>query len=142
MLSGCFTCKLRKKKCDCVYTSSEATNSQTCQTCIHHGIPCHMTEPEWWDNPEQAKAHLDEQKRLLKQKRKSRDDSVSSGRTSRDRSATIRPTEFSMRPNSVLNSIENEILGGYTSSLNAASVTPRKGMAFRGGRGVLRRSRQ
>jgi hypothetical protein len=101
-----------------------------------------MTEPEWVDDPDRVRAHLDEQKRLLKLKRKSRDDSVSSGRTSRDRSDTVRPTEFSMNQNSVLHSIENRFLDHHPGSINGSSAPPRKGMAIRGGKGGFRPPRQ
>jgi hypothetical protein len=85
---------------------------------------------------------MDEQKRLLRRKRKSRDDSASSERTSRDRSATVRPTEFSMHQNSVLRSIENEFTDHYRGSMDGQSASPRKGMAIRGGRGGFKRPRQ
>ncbi|KAF8851408.1 hypothetical protein BDZ45DRAFT_150850 [Acephala macrosclerotiorum] len=139
---GCYTCKLRKKKCDCSYTFIGTTNSQTCHTCSRHGITCHTTEPEWVNDPDRVRAHLDEQKRLLKLKRKSRDDSVSSGRASRDRSATVRPTEFSMHQNSVLHSIENGFLDHHPGSINGPSASPSKGMAIRGGKGGFKRPRQ
>lgn len=141
-LPGCYTCKLRKKKCDCSYTFIGTTNSQTCHTCNRHGITCHMTDPEWVDDPDRVRAHRDEQKRLLRLKRKSRDNSVSSGRTSRDRSATVRPTESSMHQNSVLHSIENGFLDHHPGSINGPSAPPRKGMAVRGGKGGFRRPRQ
>jgi hypothetical protein len=98
-----------------------------------------MTEPEW--DPEQKRAYIEEQKRLLKLKRKSRDDSVSSGRTSRDRSATLRPTELSMHQNSVLRSIENGFSDHHPAFMMGSSG-PRKGMATRGGKGGFRRPRQ
>lgn len=101
-----------------------------------------MTEPEWFNDPDQVRAHLDEQKRLLKLKRKSRDDSVSSGRTSRDRSATVRPTELSMHQNSVLRSIENGFSETHPGSMSGLPAPPRNGMAVRGGKGGFRRSRQ
>jgi hypothetical protein len=141
-LPGCFTCKQRKKKCDCSFSFIGTTGSQTCNTCNHHGITCYMTEPDWANNPEQRRAYIDEQKRLLRLKRKSRDDSVSSERTSRDRSATVRPTEFSMHQNSVLSSIENEFTDHHQGSRDGPPVSPRKGMAIRGGRGGFKRPRQ
>ncbi|PMD29102.1 hypothetical protein L207DRAFT_263481 [Hyaloscypha variabilis F] len=139
---GCFTCKQRKKKCDCSYSVVATTGSQTCSTCKHHGITCYVTEPDWFNDSERRKAHLEEQKRRLRLKRKSRDESVSSGRTSRDRSATIRPTELSMHQSSVLRSIENEFSEHHTGSMNRPPAHPRKGMAIRGGRGGRGRPRQ
>jgi hypothetical protein len=107
-LPGCHTCKIqRKKKCDCVYTFIGATNSQTCNTCKQHSITCHITEPEWWNDQDRVEAHLEEQKKHLKLKRKSRDRSISSRQTSRGRSATVRSNELSMHRSSVLQSIEN-----------------------------------
>jgi hypothetical protein len=100
-----------------------------------------MTEPEWANDPEQKKAHVEEQKRLLKLKRKARDDSVSSGRTSRDRSATLRPTELSMHQNSVLRSIENGFSDNHPGSM-LGPPGPRKGMATRGGKGGFRHPRR
>jgi hypothetical protein len=101
-----------------------------------------MTGPEWMDDPDRVRAHINEQKRLLKLKRKARDDSVSSERISRDRSATVRPTEFSMNQNSVLHSIENGFLDHHQGSMNEPSVPPRKGMAARGGKAGFKRPKQ
>ncbi|TVY50003.1 hypothetical protein LOCC1_G000105 [Lachnellula occidentalis] len=93
---GCYTCKSRKKKCDGIYTLDGNTRAQKCNTCRYYAIACHASKPvEWVNDPEQAEAQKDERERLIKLKRKSREESDSSGRASRDRSATLRP-DFSM----------------------------------------------
>jgi hypothetical protein len=103
---GCYTCKDHKKKCDCIYTFYDNTTSQSCNSCSKLGIACHLTKPdEWANDPAQAKAQQDERKRLVRLKRKSREESDSSGRASRDRSVTVRP-DFSMHHSSVYRSIE------------------------------------
>ena len=135
-IPGCYTCKrLRKKKCDCCYTFDETTGTQKCNTCTKHGIDCYLTEPAWASDPEQAKAHQDERKRQVKLKRKARDESISSGRTSRDRSATLRPAEFPVHQSSLVRSIETGFSDHYSSSMTRQSVPLRKGMATFGGKG-------
>jgi hypothetical protein len=70
-----------------------------------------MTQPEWSNDPEQLKAQQDERKRLVKLKRKSRDESDSPGRYSRDRSATTGAARLnqSVQQPSLYHSIEEDL---------------------------------
>lgn len=89
---GCYTCKSRKKKCDGIYTFDGNTRAQKCNTCRYYAINCHLSKPmEWINDPNKAEAQKDERERLIKLKRKSREESDSSGRASMDHSATRRP---------------------------------------------------
>ncbi|KAL8823108.1 MAG: hypothetical protein Q9191_006169, partial [Dirinaria sp. TL-2023a] len=50
----CFTCRLRRKKCD--------EGKGQCKACKHLGLKCDYKRPMWWSNNEQRK----EQKELIK----------------------------------------------------------------------------
>ncbi|PMD33385.1 hypothetical protein L207DRAFT_535414 [Hyaloscypha variabilis F] len=108
---GCYTCKDRKKKCDCVYNFDEVSGTQKCNTCRRVGIPCDMTAPDWAHDPVQREIQQRERKRLVKLgKRKasdeSRDESKSAtasassgpGFAFRDLSATLAPTDNGRQP--------------------------------------------
>ncbi|KAL4918912.1 fungal-specific transcription factor domain-containing protein [Aspergillus aurantiobrunneus] len=43
--SGCFTCRLRRKKCD--------EERPICQACTKHGLRCEYKPPQWWATEEQ-----------------------------------------------------------------------------------------
>ncbi|KAF4631492.1 hypothetical protein G7Y89_g6638 [Cudoniella acicularis] len=73
---GCFTCKARKKKCDCVLTLNEAS------------------DPPWAKAPSQLSENLVDWKQQISRKRKS-SESNSSRTVSRDRSMTLAPLESS-----------------------------------------------
>ncbi|KAL8873055.1 MAG: hypothetical protein Q9174_001409 [Haloplaca sp. 1 TL-2023] len=56
--SGCFTCRLRRKKCD------EGKNQ--CKACKHLGLKCEYKRPMWWSNNEQRKQQKDTIKNIIK----------------------------------------------------------------------------
>ena len=56
--SGCFTCRLRRKKCD------EGKNS--CRACKHLGLKCEYKRPIWWSNNEQRRAQKEVIKNIIK----------------------------------------------------------------------------
>lgn len=54
--TGCFTCRLRRKKCD--------EGKGQCKACKHLGLKCEYKRPMWWSNNEQRK----QQKETIKNK--------------------------------------------------------------------------
>ncbi|MCJ1318021.1 hypothetical protein MMC15_003348 [Xylographa vitiligo] len=56
--SGCFTCRLRRKKCD--------EGSPQCKACKHLGLKCEYKRPVWWSNNEQRKAQKETIKNIIK----------------------------------------------------------------------------
>ncbi|KAK4499912.1 hypothetical protein PRZ48_008098 [Zasmidium cellare] len=52
--SGCFTCRLRRKKCE--------EGKPACKACKHLGLRCDYKRPMWWSNGEQRR----NQKELIK----------------------------------------------------------------------------
>ena len=57
-LTGCFTCRLRRKKCD--------EGKPLCKACKHLGLSCDYKRPLWWGNIEQRKRQKDAIKSLIK----------------------------------------------------------------------------
>ncbi|KAL4886923.1 fungal-specific transcription factor domain-containing protein [Aspergillus karnatakaensis] len=57
--SGCFTCRLRRKKCD------EKTPS--CGACSNLNLKCEYKRPIWWGNAEQRKMQKERIKNKIKQ---------------------------------------------------------------------------
>ncbi|KAL4796107.1 fungal-specific transcription factor domain-containing protein [Aspergillus venezuelensis] len=57
--SGCFTCRLRRKKCD--------EERPTCQTCHKLGLRCDYKTPSWWSTTEQRKRQNDRVKTRIRQ---------------------------------------------------------------------------
>ncbi|KAL4871357.1 hypothetical protein BDV12DRAFT_164155 [Aspergillus spectabilis] len=57
--SGCFTCRLRRKKCD--------EERPTCQSCSKHGLRCDYTTPQWWATTEQRDRQRDRIKERVRQ---------------------------------------------------------------------------
>lgn len=59
--SGCWTCRIRKKKCDEAYPS--------CSSCVVRGITCYGygAKPEWMDGGEKQKEITEELKRVVKE---------------------------------------------------------------------------
>ncbi|KAF4624696.1 hypothetical protein G7Y89_g13472 [Cudoniella acicularis] len=93
--TGCYTCKARKKKCDCILTFDEATATSSCQECLRWNFECHMTDPPWAKNPSQLSENLLEWKQQISRKRKSAE-SDSPRTSSRDHSMTmVAPLESS-----------------------------------------------
>ncbi|KKK20351.1 hypothetical protein ARAM_003308 [Aspergillus rambellii] len=56
---GCFTCRLRRKKCDEKHPS--------CGACINLCVKCEYKRPVWWGNAEQRKIHKERIKNKIKQ---------------------------------------------------------------------------
>ncbi|KAJ8107639.1 hypothetical protein OPT61_g8726 [Boeremia exigua] len=55
---GCFTCRLRRKKCD------EGKNS--CRACKNLGLKCEYKRPVWWSNNEQRRNQKEVIKNIIK----------------------------------------------------------------------------
>ena len=58
MGSGCFTCRLRRKKCD--------EGKPQCKACKHLGLKCEYKRPLWWSNNEQRKNQKETIKNIIK----------------------------------------------------------------------------
>ncbi|KAL8714682.1 MAG: hypothetical protein Q9220_001631 [cf. Caloplaca sp. 1 TL-2023] len=56
--SGCFTCRLRRKKCD--------EGKIQCKACKHLGLKCEYKRPMWWSNNEQRKQQKETIKNIIK----------------------------------------------------------------------------
>ncbi|GAB7359479.1 hypothetical protein MBLNU230_g6125t1 [Neophaeotheca triangularis] len=56
--SGCFTCRLRRKKCE--------EGRPACKACKHLGLRCDYKRPMWWSNGEQRKAQKEAIKNIIK----------------------------------------------------------------------------
>jgi len=59
--TGCYTCRLRRKKCD--------EGSPMCSACKHLGLVCEYKRPIWWSNNDARKKHKDEIKTIIKRKK-------------------------------------------------------------------------
>ncbi len=58
LAQGCFTCRLRRKKCD------EA--KPKCKACRHLGLDCEYKRPHWWSNNETRRKHKEFIKSIIK----------------------------------------------------------------------------
>ncbi|PYH42643.1 uncharacterized protein BP01DRAFT_376110 [Aspergillus saccharolyticus JOP 1030-1] len=56
--SGCYTCRLRRKKCD--------ENRPRCSSCSKLDITCEYNEPTWWRNVELRHVHMQRIKRRIR----------------------------------------------------------------------------
>ena len=56
--SGCFTCRLRRKKCD--------EGKPCCKACKHLGLKCEYKRPLWWSNNDQRKKQKEVIKNIIK----------------------------------------------------------------------------
>lgn len=56
--SGCFTCRLRRKKCD--------ESKPSCKACNKLGVDCEYALPAWWTNPDRRRKHRDHIKNIIK----------------------------------------------------------------------------
>jgi hypothetical protein len=56
--SGCFTCRLRRKKCD--------EGHGQCKACRNLGLKCEYKRPMWWSNNEQRKQQKEHIKNIIK----------------------------------------------------------------------------
>ena len=52
LLIGCFTCRLRRKKCD--------EGKPGCKACKHLGLVCEYKRPMWWSNTEQRRKNKED----------------------------------------------------------------------------------
>jgi hypothetical protein len=59
--TGCYTCRLRRKKCD--------EGTPTCTACKHLGLSCEYKRPMWWSNNEARRQHKDDIKMIIKRKK-------------------------------------------------------------------------
>ncbi|KAJ6789005.1 hypothetical protein PWT90_06698 [Aphanocladium album] len=59
--SGCYTCRLRRKKCDEV--------TPHCSACQHLGLECEYKRPLWWSNNEARRRNKEEIKIIIKRKK-------------------------------------------------------------------------
>nr|AOP12494.1 transcription factor ClrB-I2 [Penicillium oxalicum] len=57
--SGCFTCRLRRKKCD--------EKHPACGACINLSVRCEYKRPVWWGNADQRKLQKERIKNKIKQ---------------------------------------------------------------------------
>lgn len=55
---GCFTCRLRRKKCD--------EGKTKCKACRHLGLDCEYKRPHWWSNSDTRRKHKEHIKTLIK----------------------------------------------------------------------------
>ncbi|KAL1304854.1 hypothetical protein AAFC00_003778 [Neodothiora populina] len=56
--TGCFTCRLRRKKCD--------EGKPACKACKHLGLTCEYKRPMWWSNGDSRKKNKEDIKDLIK----------------------------------------------------------------------------
>ncbi|KJX95554.1 transcriptional regulatory protein pro-1 [Zymoseptoria brevis] len=56
--SGCFTCRLRRKKCE--------EGKPACKACTHLGLRCDYKRPLWWSNGEQRRNQKEHIKNVIK----------------------------------------------------------------------------
>ncbi|KAK4246843.1 hypothetical protein C7999DRAFT_15041 [Corynascus novoguineensis] len=59
--TGCYTCRLRRKKCD--------EGSPMCSACKHLGLKCEYKRPMWWSNNDMRRQEKDEIKMIIKRKK-------------------------------------------------------------------------
>ncbi|KAK7408652.1 DNA-binding transcriptional regulator ume6 [Neonectria punicea] len=59
--TGCYTCRLRRKKCD--------EGSPACTACKHLGLQCEYKRPMWWSNNDARRKHKDDIKMIIKRKK-------------------------------------------------------------------------
>lgn len=57
--TGCFTCRLRRKKCD--------EGKPSCKACHHLSVSCEYKRPSWWPDVERRKKHKELIKLLIKE---------------------------------------------------------------------------
>jgi hypothetical protein len=98
-----------------------------------------MTEPDWARDPVQREIQRCERRMLVKQgKRKSRDESESSGIASRDRSTTLAPADTTRQP-AIHRSIETPMEGPSSQLMTQTPIQVRRGTftATRGGEGRI-----
>ncbi|PTD09555.1 Transcriptional regulatory protein pro1 [Fusarium culmorum] len=73
--TGCYTCRLRRKKCD--------EGTPMCTACKHLGLQCEYKRPMWWSNNDMRRKHKEDIKMIIKRKK------LSEKSLDRTRSASI-----------------------------------------------------
>ncbi|KAJ2899178.1 Transcriptional regulatory protein pro1 [Zalerion maritima] len=59
--TGCYTCRLRRKKCD--------EGTPMCTACKHLGLQCEYKRPMWWSNNDARRNHKENIKMIIKSKK-------------------------------------------------------------------------
>ncbi|KAI1202214.1 fungal-specific transcription factor domain-containing protein [Nemania serpens] len=59
--TGCYTCRLRRKKCD--------EGTLICTACKHLGLHCEYKRPSWWSNNDSRRQQKDDIKMIIKRKK-------------------------------------------------------------------------
>lgn len=59
--TGCYTCRLRRKKCD--------EGTPLCTACKHLGLTCEYKRPQWWSNNEARRRQKEDIKVIIKSKK-------------------------------------------------------------------------
>ncbi|KAG6008317.1 hypothetical protein E4U21_004643 [Claviceps maximensis] len=59
--TGCYTCRLRRKKCD--------EGTPMCTACKHLGLQCEYKRPQWWSNNDERRQHKEDIKNVIKRKK-------------------------------------------------------------------------
>ncbi|ESZ92169.1 putative transcriptional regulatory protein pro-1 [Sclerotinia borealis F-4128] len=59
--TGCYTCRLRRKKCD--------EGASACSACKHLGLRCEYKRPSWWGNNELRRQQKEVIKTIIKRKK-------------------------------------------------------------------------
>ncbi|CAK7215853.1 DNA-binding transcriptional regulator ume6 [Sporothrix curviconia] len=72
--TGCYTCRLRRKKCD--------EGTPLCTACKHLGLTCEYKRPHWWGNNDARRNQKDDIKMIIKRKKLSEKAASSSMHTS------------------------------------------------------------
>lgn len=72
--TGCYICRLRRKKCD--------EGTPTCTACKHLGLQCEYKRPMWWSNAEARRQHKEDIKMIIKRKKLSEKSAAHSIKTS------------------------------------------------------------
>ncbi|KAF2222360.1 fungal-specific transcription factor domain-containing protein [Elsinoe ampelina] len=108
--SGCFTCRLRRKKCD------EA--KPACRACKHLGLRCDYKRPTWWGNSDQRRDQKDYIKNIIKSTQLAKKTAQSLSQSQTMGSATPPGLCHSM---STPEGFSDSVMGSYTHS-RAASI--------------------
>ncbi|KAI1828560.1 fungal-specific transcription factor domain-containing protein [Xylaria intraflava] len=61
--TGCYTCRLRRKKCD--------EGTPMCTACKHLGLHCEYKRPVWWSNSDARRQQKEDIKMIIKRKKAS-----------------------------------------------------------------------
>ncbi|KAL2161513.1 hypothetical protein VTH06DRAFT_8075 [Thermothelomyces fergusii] len=59
--TGCYTCRLRRKKCD--------EGAPICSACRHLGLQCEYRRPMWWSNNDMRRKQKEDIKMIIKRKK-------------------------------------------------------------------------